>query len=126
MRKGDRQRILHRRPDRDRGKGVVAARAIQVAKPQTRIAELPFSAINLRRWRPGNPTVNDSFRLVGRKPAFHNEHGVRRSDGIDATSAGFRDYRMSRQISNVAEKANRDAARCSKSPKPISSSALSM
>ena len=30
------------------------------------------------------------------------------------------------QISNVAEKANRDAARCSKSPKPISSSALSM
>jgi hypothetical protein len=28
----------------------------------------------------------------------------------------------SRQISNVGEKANRDAARCSKSPKPISSS----
>ena len=48
----------------------------QVAKPQTRIAELPFSAINLRRWRPGNATVNDSFRLVGRKAAFHNEHGV--------------------------------------------------
>jgi hypothetical protein len=76
MRKGDRQRIPHRRPDRDRGKGVVAARAIQVAKPQTRIAELPFSAINLRRWRPGNATVSDSFRLVGRKAAFHNEHGV--------------------------------------------------
>jgi len=28
MRKGDRQRIAHRRPDRDRGKGVVAARAM--------------------------------------------------------------------------------------------------
>src|SRR6202048_2390180 len=34
--------------------------------------------------------------------------------------------RTSRQISNLAEKANRDAARCSKSPKPISSSALSI
>jgi hypothetical protein len=32
----------------------------------------------------------------------------------------------SRQISNVAEKANGDAARCSKSPKPISSAALSV
>jgi ACS family D-galactonate transporter-like MFS transporter len=28
MRKGDRQRIPHRRPDRDRGKGVVAARVL--------------------------------------------------------------------------------------------------
>jgi hypothetical protein len=52
MRKGDRQRIPHRRPDRDRGKGVVAARAIQVAKPQTRIAELPFSAAKPRASRP--------------------------------------------------------------------------
>ena len=32
--------------------------------------------------------------------------------------------RSSRQISNVAEKANGDAARCSKSPKPISSSSF--
>src|ERR1700730_17040455 len=52
MRKGDRQRIPHRRPDRDRGKGVVAARAIQVAKPQTRIAELPFSAAKPRASPP--------------------------------------------------------------------------
>jgi hypothetical protein len=44
----------------------------QVAKPQTWIAELPFSPINLRRWQPDNATVNDSFRLVGRKAAFHN------------------------------------------------------
>jgi hypothetical protein len=48
----------------------------EVAKPQTWIAELPFSPINLRRWQPDNATVNDSFLLVGRKAAFHNEHGV--------------------------------------------------
>ena len=48
----------------------------QVAKPQTWIAELPFSPINLRRWQPDNATVNDSFLLVGREAAFHNEHGV--------------------------------------------------
>jgi hypothetical protein len=37
----------------------------QVAKPQTRIAELPFSAINLRHWQPDDATVNNSFRLIG-------------------------------------------------------------
>ena len=81
MRKGDRQRIPHRRPDRGRGKGVVAARAIQVAKPQTRIAELPFSAINLRHWQPNDATANNSFRLVGRKAAFHNDYDVLDSGG---------------------------------------------
>ena len=52
----------------------------QVAKQQTRITELPFSAINVRRWQTDNTTVNHSFRLVGRKAAFHKNHDVRRSD----------------------------------------------
>jgi hypothetical protein len=60
----------------------------------------------------------------GDQGKFRPDQGIPLSSAIWAFALPT--IRSSRQIWNLAEKANRDAARCSKSPKPISSSASSI
>jgi hypothetical protein len=80
---------------------------------------------------PPHPNREFFAALQGIKSAdqgnFRPDQGIPLSSAILAF-ARCRQIQSSRQISTIAEKANRDAARCSKSPKPISSSrpALSM
>src|ERR1700730_12918084 len=67
-------------------------------------------------YRELNRAIRESFALIREsrsRPLFWGPFAL-------PTIPSFR------QISNLAEKVNRDAARCLKSPKPISSAALSI
>jgi hypothetical protein len=105
------------------------------AHPAAYAAHSPGSGSHqTRRWREMDSN-HRSLLLIGVAPEVCYAACLNESWPVStkATSRGAHvsNFRFSRQPrlsegSNVAEKASRGAARCSKSPKPISISALSM
>jgi hypothetical protein len=102
--------------------GISPIRGLAAPRRQRKMARNQF----LTGQFPTHPNREFFAALQGIKSG--DQGNFRPDQGIPLSSALWAfarpTIRSSRQISNVAEKANGDAARCSKSPKPISSSSF--
>src|SRR3984893_10670943 len=110
------------------------------AANSSRKCQIPWAsgAPRTQRKRALNQFLTSQFPTHPNREFFAALQGIKSGDqgkfrldqGIPLSSAvwafALPTIRSSRQISNLAEEANREAARCSKSPKPISSPALSV
>jgi hypothetical protein len=104
--------------------GISPIRASSAPRRQRKMARNQF----LTSQFPTHPSREFFCRLQGIKSGDQGKFRLDQGSPLSSAIWAFAlpTIRSSRQISNLAEKANRDAARCSKSLKPISSPALSV